>query len=559
VFGHLRWQIALAAGGVVLIGAVLLVVSGRGFQDRPARGGQLVEALVGRPVTLNPLLAGQSVEVDLSRLLFSGLTRIDEAGQARPDLAAHWTVSPDGKTYTFTLRADALWHDGTPVTADDVVLTAGLAASPDLPAKTLLAKAWEGAQVVKLDDHTVQVTLPAPHAPFLAAASLGILPAHLLAGVPPRELATHRFSTIEPIGTGPYQLDAPGGLGSSSIRLRRFERHWDAGQRQPYLDTIVLQFFPTAEAALAALGQHSVQAMGGVPPAAFQQLGEESTRFYSAPQNAYAAIFLNAGSVLFGDAALRQALSLALDRAGIVDDPQLVNKQGIIATSPIPPGSWAYDPSVPPPAFDPERARQILDEAGWLDSDGDNVRDREGKSLQFTLATPRDARLEGIARRAQRDWWAIGVTTTLQPLDQQGTVDQLKNRRYEAMLFAFDPLPPLADDPDPFPFWHSSQAQTGFNFVGFSDPKVDQVLYDARQVDPDDVGRRRELYREFQHLFAAAQPALLIYHPLYTYAVVDPNLGGVQLPPLIYRPADRFRGLRSWYTRTERVFRESGG
>lgn len=555
MFQHLRWQIALAAGGVLLVGALLMLVSGRAFLDQPARGGQLVEALVGRPVTLNPLLASQTAETDIVSLLFGGLTRFDEAGQIRPDLATHWTVSPDGKTYTFHLRQDALWHDGAPFTADDVVFTANLAALPDLPAKTLLARPWENVQVAKLDDRTVQITLPEPYAPFLAATTLGMLPAHLLAGVSPRELATHRFSTFEPVGTGPYQLDVPGGLSSGSIRLKRFDGHWAAGKREPYLDTIQFQLYPTVEAALAALGQHSVQTMGGVPPAAFEQLGEDSVRFYSAPQDAFTAIFLNSTNVLFGDDVVRQALSLALDRAGIVDDPELVNKQGLVATSPVPPGSWAYDPLVAAPIFDPEHARQMLDQAGWLDSDGDGVRDREGKSLQFTLATPNDPLLTGIARRVQENWGAIGITTTVQILDQQRTVDELKNRSYEAMLFKFDQLPRFAYDPDPYPFWHSSQAQSGFNFAGFSHGRADEVLTEARQTNPENLDRRRELYSEFQRLFAETQPSLLIYHPLYTLAVVDPNLGGVQLPQLLIEPADRFRGLRGWYTQTERVFR----
>ncbi|MEO8085020.1 MAG: ABC transporter substrate-binding protein, partial [Ardenticatenales bacterium] len=120
---NLRWQIALAAGGIALIGLVLLFVSNRAFEDRPARGGQVIEAVVGRPGTFNPILATSDVEIDVARLLFSGLTRPDSDGLMKADLAESWAITDGGRVYTFKLR-DAVWHDGAPVTSDDVVLTA---------------------------------------------------------------------------------------------------------------------------------------------------------------------------------------------------------------------------------------------------------------------------------------------------------------------------------------------------------------------------------------------------------------------------------------------------
>lgn len=555
MYRRLRWQIALAVGGALLIAFILLVVSNRAFVDRPAPGGTLVEALVGAPATFNPLLATQSSEVDLVRLLFGGLTRVDARGQIVPDLAASWTVSQDGMTYLFKLRDNLTWHDGEPVTADDVVFTAALAKEPRIRAtKSRLAAGWENAFATAVDAHTVQITLTTASAPFLESTILGLLPSHLLADVPPVDIATHSFSTLNPIGTGPYQLEQPGGLSDARISLRRFDGHWAAKDGHPYLDRLVFQLYPTTESALAALGGRAVQAMGGVPGAAVTRLGE-TARFLSATRNAFTAIYLNSADVLFGDPSVRQALSLSLDRAGIVHDPAGVHDQGVPAVSPIPPGSWAYDAEVQPPAYNPDQAEAVLDTANWVDSDGDGVRDRDGKPLQFTLATSNDALLNSIAARAQADWKAVGVSVTVSVLDEQGMFNNLNTRSYQAMLFPVE-LPLLGYDPDPYLLWHSSQVAGGrkLNFAGFANPEADTAIDAGRSISPMQVDARRASYVKFQTTFAQEQPVLMLYHPVYTYAIVDPALGGVQLPRLMVEAADRFATLADWYVRTERQF-----
>lgn len=554
MFHHLRPQIALAAAGLVLIGALLYGVSRQAFEQRPARGGQLVEALVGRPGTLNPLFALDDTEVDLVRLIFSGLVRADAHGEMQPDLAKRWTVSEDGLEYTFTLRSDALWHDGVPVTAEDVRFTAMLAADPDVPHKTPLAIPWERVRVEVVDEHTVRLRLAEAYAPFLQAATLGVLPAHLLADARPAELPTHRFSNLEPIGSGPFRLVTPGGLTDSEIRLQRFDAHWSATERQPYLDEIVFRLYDTRTAALEALAQHTVQALGDVPSSTFDVLGEDF-RLYSAGEASYTLIYLNPANAIFGDRAVRRALSLGLNREAIVRDAALLSGQGIVAASPIAPGSWAHDPSVRPVYYDPERAAAALEEAGWIDSDGDGVRDRDGRNLTFSLEAGNDPLLVAIADRVVVDWAAIGVAATRHNLDQQSSVSNLRNRAFEAVLYSWG----RGDyDPDPYPLWHSSQATDGQNFAGWRNPEADLLLVQARQARPDDFELRASIYHRFQNLFHEEDPALMLYHPVYTY-VVDVNVGGVQLPQLLVEPADRFQTLPEWYVRTERVFRQPGG
>jgi peptide/nickel transport system substrate-binding protein len=557
VLRQLRWQIALALGGVLVIGAILLALSNRAFQDRPARGGELVEAVVGRPATFNPLFAVTDSEVDVVRLVFSGLTRPGADGFVQPDLATGWSVSPDGRTYTFTLRDKAVWHDGQPVTAHDVVFTAALAravaADAVLGAQAgHLVPAWAQVTAQALDDRTVRFTMPEAYAPFLDATTLGVLPQHILTDGVLADLPNHRFSRSEPIGCGPYRLDLPGGLDSDTIRLVRFDRHWGATDRQPFLDHIVFRLYPTVDTAVAALGQHEVQAMGGVPFTALDALGEDA-RLYAAHEPGYALVYLNAGNVPFNDPEVRRALSLALDRAALVQDPGTLDGQGVVAVSPIAPGSWAYDRFVIRPRYDPDGARAMLDDAGWIDSDADGVRDREGQSLRFGIGTRDDPLSIALGERVVQQWQRIGVAPTLQAMNQPGTVSTLANRAFDALLFSWT-LPQR--DPDPYPLWHSSQVTGGQNYAGFADPAADETMVTARHARPDDLAVRRDAYRLFQERFVTEQPALMLYHPVYAYVVVDPVLGGVQLPQLIIDPADRFITIADWYARTERVFRD---
>ncbi len=545
---HLRPQIALASGGLVIVGLLLFAVSRQAFGLRPARGGTLVEAVVGPPATFNPILALSDTEVDVARLVFSGLTRVDPSGKVLPDLAERWSVSSDGRVYTFKLRPGVRWHDGQPLTAEDVVFTASLAAAR-IPQKAPLAMTWEKARATAVDEATVRFELEEPFAPFLYATSLGILPAHLLAGVDARTLAQHRFSTLEPVGTGPYRVLQPGGISSQTIRLQRFDGHWSSDGRRPYLDEIVLRVHATRAEALESLVRRNVQTMGGVPAEAFAALGDEA-RLYSVTRSGLTLVYWNPANSLLADPEVRRAISLATNRAGLVDE--VLSGQAVPAVGPIPPGSWAWDEGLQPAEYSPAKVAAMLDQSSWIDSDGDGLRDREGRNLTFELQTASDPLLVAIANRLSADWRQAGIGATVRVLDQQTAVANLVARAFDAFLFS---LEQAYYDPDPFPLWHSSQIARGQNYAGWSDAVADDLLVQARQVAPDQVDLRRAIYVRFARRWADRQPALPLYHPVYTYAVVDPNLGGLQLPALLVEPADRFSTLPTWYLRSERVVR----
>jgi peptide/nickel transport system substrate-binding protein len=246
---------------------------------------------------------------------------------------------------------------------------------------------------------------------------------------------------------------------------------------------------------------------------------------------------------------VRQALLYALDRRAMID--QVLGGQGLLADSPILPTTWAYDPTVRQYGYDPERAIGLLDASGWMDSDGDRVRDKDGQELAFTLLTTDDPLLVQLAEEMARYWRAVGADVEIRSVSNEAAIFFVRNRNFDAALVEIE----LTADPDPYPLWHSTQAESGQNFSGFASDEADKLMEDARFTS--DLEQRVELYHAFQQIFTEEIPALLLYYPVYVYAV-DGAVQQVQLSPLL-RDSDRFRNIHEWYIQIEQeVVSETG-
>jgi peptide/nickel transport system substrate-binding protein len=274
-------------------------------------------------------------------------------------------------------------------------------------------------------------------------------------------------------------------------------------------------------------------------------------QLYSAPTAGYGIVFLNLvrdSVAFFQEQEVRQALLYGLDRQMLIDE--ILAGQGQVAHSPIVPMSWAYDPSARQYGYDPERAVGLLDSVGWMDSNADRIRDRDGGDLAFTLLVSDEPPMAQMAESMARQWRTIGIDVEIRSITSEVANRFVRTRNFDAVLVEVD----LTADTDPYPLWHSTQAESGQNFAGFQHEESDLVMEEIRSTT--DAERQLELYHTFQQIFAEQVPSLLIYYPIYTYAV-DSRVEGVQLAPLLHN-SDRFRNAADWYMPVEETLVNTG-
>ncbi|MBI3241552.1 MAG: peptide ABC transporter substrate-binding protein [Chloroflexi bacterium] len=556
---YIRTQAILALIGLAVVGGLLYTQSqGLVTTVVPAQGGTLTEAVVGQPRRLNPLFDRNSpADRDLDRLIFSGLMKFDADGLPVPDLAESWAVSADGLTYTFVLKDGLTWHDGEPVTQQDVLFTIGLLQAPDFPGAGDVASLWQKVTVSSPARNTVRFVLPEPFAPFMDYVTVGLLPEHLLRGVSASSLLNHAFN-FQPVGAGPMKLVSLDRQNSSitSVVLEPSPRY---PGKAPYLSQLRFRFYPTAQAAYEAYLAGEVQTLSDFTPETFAAaLKNPQLEIFSSRLPEYSLIFLNQKNEtvsFFQEKRVRQALLAGLNRQLMVDT--ILQGQAFVAAGPILPGTWAYNDNLIPVKFDPAHAAQLLNDAGWAlppeaaPGSPDYVRSKSGKQLIFSLLVPPDATHSAVAGMAVKEWADLGVKVTIEPLPPDDIKTALTNRTFQAALvdLSFAATP----DPDPYPFWHQTQIESGQNFSGYDNRDMSEILEQARTIPS--YKDRAKFYRAFQSKFADQTPALMLYYPIFNYAV-DRKVSGVQLGPLVDR-SDRFNSLANWYIVTRRVIEEA--
>jgi peptide/nickel transport system substrate-binding protein len=494
------------------------------------------EAIAGRPRDINPLLSDfNDADQDLAALIFSGLTVNDSSGQVQPALARSWDISDDGLSYTFSLRDDVKWHDGTPFSSRDVSATVSLLQAPQFPAPPVLTDFWRRVTVATPGDYTVTFTLSEPFAPFLSYTSLGLLPAHIVRKIPPSQWPDKNFNA-NPIGTGPFRVKVIN-QGTSTITLEPFRDYYGL---KPGIDRIELHFYASDKAALAAYQRGEVLGVAHVQATELTDAQRlTALNLYAAPISGFNALYLNLTNPLFQQKEVRQALLLGLDRQRIID--RSLDGQGLVADSPLLPESWAYNRFVAKYATNVAAARALLSKAGWTDSNGDGILDKGSQKLEFAIMAsdqPGDVR---VIEEITRQWAALGVVVHPQVTGFSGLArDFLRPRKFDSIFLRWlDP----STDPDLYALWHSTRiSDEGQNYASWQNRDADELLEQAR-LDPDPK-RRADLYARFQDLFADQLPALLISYPIYVYGV-DRHVANVQVGSLT-RASDRFRTIAHW-------------
>lgn len=543
----------------------------------PLQGGTLKEGAVGPARFINPLLTLSQPDQDLTELVYSGLVRALPDGSYVPDLASHYDISEDGTTYTFTLRPDAKFHDGTSLTATDVLFTARLAQSPEI--KSPRRADWEGVQASAPDEHTVVFKLPHAYAPFIENATLGILPKHLWENVSAEEFPFSPLNT-HPVGSGPYKVVSYDTDPTGAATRYDLAPSATFALVTPYLKHITFMFYPNENAMLNAWNAREIDAVAGIAPSSLASLKPTDASIVAVPLPRTFGVFFNQNRApVLADASVRAALDAAVDKERIVNT--VLGGYGKVLNGPIPPGVLGnITPAVPETLANVNKgntatnsdessradtARSILSKGGWKftpagtstprTSDGTTglpaqtgIWSKKKDTLTLTLATADEPELVATANAVAEYWRAAGIQVHVQiySLSELNT-NVIRPRAYDALLFG----EVVGRSADLFAFWHSSQRNDpGLNLAMYANTKADKLLAQARATT--DTHEREQLYLQFASTVEKDEPAVFLYAPEFIY-IVPSGLQGIELGALT-TPAERFLNVYQWYTDTELVW-----
>jgi len=543
---NLRIQLIIILLTGLVVG-LLLISEQTGFRlisPAPAKGGTYTEALIGNMQRLNPVLDYYNVpDRDVDRLIFSRLVTFDERGYPVGDLAEAWGISFDGLLYNFTLRGNAVWHDGQPVTTQDVVYTVEMMRDVNSVLPEDLKSFWRGIEVIALSDQALQFKLPEPFAPFMDYLSFGILPKHLLGSLGYQEMVSSAFN-LQPIGSGPYKFERLI-IEAGEVKGVVLNSNTQYYGEVPFISQIAFRYYPDLNSSFTAYQEGKVQALTDLSGEVLHSaLREPALSVYSVKKPEVSIILLNLNNSevkFFQDADVRRALLQSINRQKLIEIA--LEGQGIIADVPLLPGTWAYYDGVARVNYDTQAANILFRKAGYvLDQEGSGVRKKNGVPLSFTMVHPDDSTHTAVADYLRDEWEKVGVEVILQPVPYDSLVlDHLQPLTYQAVLVDLNFL--RSPDPDPYPFWDQSQQSGGQNYSQWENRIVSQYLEEARVSR--ELDERAKLYRNFQVVFATELPALPLYYPVYTFAVSQ-NIQGIRLSAF-FDYSDRFNTISEWH------------
>jgi len=581
IFSSFEKKVFFGAAVTALLAILVLAITfyQANFIPTPAAGGTYTEALIGAPQYLNPILSETNdVDSDIARLVFSGLFKYDQSLQLVPDLVERFTVSEDQKSFTFILREEVVWHDRIPLTADDVLFTVKSIQDPEFRSPLLVS--LRGVTATKIDDRTIQFVLPEVFPAFLEVLTFGILPEHIWGEIPTVNANLTEYN-LKPIGSGPWQFKSISKDRLGNIKSLTLATNSDFYGQQPYLEELIFKFYPDFQTAAAALKNKSVEGISFLPKDLKPQLqGIKNIQTYSLTLPQYTAIFFNQEkNETLADKAIRKALALAIDKPTLL--AEALQLEGEILDTPMLPGITVADDVRHP--FDSNQANILLDDADWkrispieyleliatattattsdqaveavpaktpdpAELPNEFYRVNDGEILKITLTTVDQPENAKTANLVAEFWRQIGFEVTVETISSSKiSREVIKPRQYQVLLFGII----VGSNPDPYPFWHSSQVQDpGLNLALFSNRKADTLLENARKSA--DEAERIGLYQQFQALLTAEIPAIFLYNPTYTY-VIDQEIKGFQIDRIII-PADRFNNLSDWFIKTKRRF-----
>jgi peptide/nickel transport system substrate-binding protein len=560
----------------------------------PTIGGEYTEGLIGTPQFINPLYASANdVDADLSQLVFSGLLKWDPSEGLINDLAESVEISEDGLSYTVKIRDNARFHNGEDVRARDVLFTINAIQNTDYHSP--LAVSFYGITATQVDDKTITFTLTEPFAPFLHALTTGILPAGAWGTIAPRNAQLASLN-LEPIGSGPYRFAKFSKDKNGNILSYTLERNADYYGTQPMIEQLHFKFYPDALSALDALENKNIEGISYIDIDQEELLTDSKQVTLSHPTipREIVLFFNESTHPALANEEMRKAITLALNKEDILS--HATNGNGQVIHGPILPNMIGFHNSIELFLQNIDEANNLLDELyEWeegndyrtnineaellVDEEEETTEEEETEPLneeavdeesaeteeapmsddsvneqktttplQLSLTTIESTQFIRAAELIRDQLAQVGILVEIQSIRSEefySTV--ITPRNYELLLTGVL----LGDDPDPYPFWHSSQADTGLNLADYENEEVDTLLEKARTSTEET--ERAELYIEFQDLLVTDFPAVFLYQSTYTYAL-STKIQGASITH-ITTPADRFATIEDWYIETKKVLK----
>jgi peptide/nickel transport system substrate-binding protein len=512
-------------------------------------GGDLKEGIVGQPTSLNPILSQNDTDKDLNSLIFNGLVKNDGNGGIINDLAESIERSEDGKKWIVHLRQDVLWHDGEQFNADDVKYTIETIQDPETHSSLT---SWQGVTVKQAGDYTIIFELKNPYAFFEENLKQKIIPEHIFNVIPRANLYLSDYN-FQPIGTGPFVFEKFEKSKNGFINYYKFKANEKYFLGRPYLDSYTVKFYKTEPEVIKAFNSRQVDLYAGVSAGNLENIsrnfGEKDIKLAR-----YYAVFFNQSiSKVLADKNVRYALNYAVNRQELIEiifDNKAEKMDGLISQDVSGYESslfWEYSL---------EKARDILNKAGWKDDNNDGILEKKLSKdantttpLSFRLVVPESAGLIETASILKDQWAKIGCRVEIQIVSSKELQSNyLEPRVYDALIFGNL----LNYKPDPFPFWHSSQKlDPGFNLALYENSGADKVMEELRQSLDAEI-QINDLKKLQSFIFADA-PAVFLFNPNYILvSLSNLNLGNTNK---INSLSDRYCDLDNWFLKTKRVFK----
>ncbi len=520
---------------LISLSAILLFAAAVTFNKRflmmtPNYGGELREGIIGTPRFINPVLATSDQDKDFTALIYAGLTKHDALAHTVNDMAESITESEDKLHYDVVLKSTAEFHDGTHVTADDVIYTIGLIQNPTIKSPHRIE--WEGITIEKKSDTEFTFSLKKPYPQFMNVLSIGILPKAVWKNLTEEQISLSDYN-IHAIGSGPYKIEkiiTDSGIPQTFV-LESF-KNYTLGR--PYINELTITIYQNERYLIQAFEKGDIDRLHGIAPEKVGGLRVSANNIHTSLLPRTFAVFFNPNKKsILSDKQVRSALQLAINKQAIVDT--VLHNYGKVIDNPYP-----FDEEAATLEYDVEKARALL-------ATNKSIKNASS-TLSITLATANTDEMKKVAEMIKADWAKIGVDVTL-AIYEVSDLNQsvIKDRDFEALLFGS-----ITEDPsDLYAFWHSSQrTYPGLNISNYVSKKLDANLETLRE-NGDEVARINA-YESLKKEFKEEVPGIFLFTPSLIYITRD-RISTV-LPTYSFDNASRFTLIENWYRYTDRVW-----